>query len=137
MDTIPEELLAEIFSWCDLGPFPNRDPFRPATIPILNVCRSWRRIALSTPPLWTSIKIFSSYFKISGFKSGLDRFLRLSKNSLLDLYLCFQQTESVVVEPLSPQILKELGQIWKTDNKIFARDREVLQLMNAMGSRAN
>ncbi len=82
MDTIPEELLAEIFTWCQLGPFPEHNPFRPETIPLLNVCRVWRRIALSTPSLWCSIDILP-------FRpiDKLPQYLSLSKGTLLDVRL--------------------------------------------------
>ncbi len=125
MDTIPEELLAEIFSWCDVGPFPDRDPFRPETIPILNVCRSWRRIAQSKPSLWYSIKITRGLKP--DFEPDLARFLKLSKNSLLDLDLCVHSSS-----PLFPQILEELGRMRKIDIQTFGRDADVLRLMNAM-----
>ncbi len=135
MDTIPEELLAEIFSWCDtygeIGPFPARSPFRPETIPILNVCRSWRRVALSTPSLWHLIKILSSHLSNSEFRSHFDRFLRLSKNGLLDLDLCIQPVNIDGNSSLS-QIQEELGRIRKISIQPFGRDVDVLQLMNTM-----
>jgi hypothetical protein len=61
MDRTPDELFGLIFEWCPTGPFPKLDPItKPEDIPILSVCRKWKRIALSTPRLWRSIRLTSA-----------------------------------------------------------------------------
>ncbi len=69
-------------------------------------------------------------------KSDLDRFLRLSKNTLLDLNLHFRGTLSGVdgnpSSSLSPRLLEELGRIRRIVIHVSGQDVKVLQLMNAM-----
>jgi hypothetical protein len=77
MDRTPEEIIGLIFECCPTGPFPQLDPItKPEEIAILNVCRKWKRIALSTPRLWCRIRLrqkpyptadaLSSYLALSG-----------------------------------------------------------------------
>ncbi|KAJ2918341.1 hypothetical protein MD484_g2120, partial [Candolleomyces efflorescens] len=59
------ELLSEIFSWCPRGgPVQHNivktpDSFDPLHGPLLlaQICHSWRAVALTTPNLWTTIRI--------------------------------------------------------------------------------
>ncbi|RXW20438.1 hypothetical protein EST38_g5427 [Candolleomyces aberdarensis] len=59
------ELLSEIFSWCPKGApthhtnFKIPDSFDPLHGPLLlsQICRSWRSAAITTPKLWTTIRL--------------------------------------------------------------------------------
>jgi hypothetical protein len=53
---LPSEIISQIFIWTVRSFRPFMAPFIPAAAPVFlsHVCRSWRRIALSTPSLWTS-----------------------------------------------------------------------------------
>ncbi|KAJ7034122.1 hypothetical protein C8F04DRAFT_1395588 [Mycena alexandri] len=60
--SLPPEVTSEIFIWClpgssedHLGPTLKR-PLR-APILLLHICRIWRFIAISTPPLWTNLHL--------------------------------------------------------------------------------
>ncbi len=59
MNSIPAEILVEIFENCSIGLLCNwRDPCGPrSNISVLKVCRLWREIALSSPSLWDTISI--------------------------------------------------------------------------------
>ncbi|KAJ7486729.1 hypothetical protein FB451DRAFT_1026233, partial [Mycena latifolia] len=50
--TLPPEITSEIFAKC--VEFEDKDFASPASAPslLLQVCRSWRLIALATPSLW-------------------------------------------------------------------------------------
>ena len=51
-----------------------------AAVNLSHVCRSWRRLALGTPRLWTRVELWGRWEKIVAF-------LERSKASLIDIYL--------------------------------------------------
>ncbi|KAJ3526828.1 hypothetical protein NMY22_g10015 [Coprinellus aureogranulatus] len=56
--TLPDEILAEIFSLGDLTITMDADSVQKARVMIaMQVCRRWRSIAVSTPALWSSLVI--------------------------------------------------------------------------------
>ncbi|KAJ7474824.1 hypothetical protein FB451DRAFT_1464943 [Mycena latifolia] len=57
--TLPPEITSEIFLWCSE---PTRGVMYPSVAPllILQVCRAWRAIAVSTPALWDTIRTTES-----------------------------------------------------------------------------
>jgi hypothetical protein len=57
INALPVEILAHVFTFCTDRPRNKSFPLNssPAWLPITRVCRHWRTVALSHPPLWTSI----------------------------------------------------------------------------------
>ncbi|KAH9023100.1 hypothetical protein EDB85DRAFT_2293015 [Lactarius pseudohatsudake] len=57
LNALPVELLAHIFTFCtEVSDDPRLPKLRyPALLHITHVCRHWHTIALSHPPLWTSV----------------------------------------------------------------------------------
>ncbi|KAF9056833.1 hypothetical protein BDP27DRAFT_1147147, partial [Rhodocollybia butyracea] len=56
---IPSETLGEIFMHClptDIYPFAIRD-LKEAPLLMTTICRHWRRVAIDTPGLWSSLHI--------------------------------------------------------------------------------
>ncbi|KAF9058944.1 hypothetical protein BDP27DRAFT_1239758, partial [Rhodocollybia butyracea] len=56
---IPSETLGEIFMHClpsDTLPFAVRD-LKQAPLLITTICRHWRRVAIDTPELWSSLHV--------------------------------------------------------------------------------
>ncbi|KAJ6539725.1 hypothetical protein B0H19DRAFT_370935 [Mycena capillaripes] len=78
---LPLELSSEIFLQClPLQPKPSA---RTAPMQLLNVCNSWLAIALSTPALWATIHLYSSWTAIQILK----RWLRRAGNYPLSIHL--------------------------------------------------
>ncbi|KAJ7159854.1 hypothetical protein C8R43DRAFT_847044, partial [Mycena crocata] len=71
--TVPPEIMEEIFVFCLLDY--RGDPIIPdpsvAPLVLLNVCRHWRNIALSTPRLWCSLRV---NLRSENFEKGLPLF---------------------------------------------------------------
>ncbi len=131
MDTIPEELLAEIFGWCELDPFPKCSPFRPETIPLLNVCHAWTRIALSTPSLWTSVAI---RFNFRGLiddeeQHEVPHFLALSKRMPLDVQLEEVSRKSATC---LGHLIPEMNRMRSIVLKFLMPRIDIARLVNAM-----
>ncbi|KII84540.1 hypothetical protein PLICRDRAFT_352124 [Plicaturopsis crispa FD-325 SS-3] len=59
---LPVEILAEIFSLCSPGDFDRYHSPHPHSAPLVFclVCRFWREAAVSTPALWSHIRVASS-----------------------------------------------------------------------------
>ncbi len=131
MDTMPEELLTEIFTWCETRPYPEYDPFYPRTIPILNVCRSWRRIALSTPSLWCSLDIQYDLEYLIDEPLDLPHFLKLSKRMPLDVSLEYNRGRSMYPDwdPLD-YLLSEMYRMRSIVAKYPVSISSILRLMN-------
>lgn len=62
VEMLPLEMLSEIFCHCldhsetYMSPHRNRAPLL-----LTRVCRSWRRCAITTPALWTSLRLYSPF----------------------------------------------------------------------------
>lgn len=87
LDCLPTELLSDIFEWC----LPDDANRRDAPLHLLApwtltwVCRQWRIVCLSTPKLWTRIKLGHYGSEPAGDEQILD--LWLSRSSILPLYI--------------------------------------------------
>ncbi|KAN0140548.1 hypothetical protein V8E53_001757 [Lactarius tabidus] len=82
INALPVEILAHVFAFCTDQPnksFPLHQS--PAWLPITHVCRHWRIVALSHPPLWTSItpELSLRWVKI---------FMERSRTMLMDFDIC-------------------------------------------------
>ncbi|KAJ7068769.1 hypothetical protein C8F01DRAFT_963465, partial [Mycena amicta] len=59
--TLPPEILSEIFLHCLLEPdqpVPKLNPERPrAPLLLLQICRTWRNVAIGTPRLWQRLSV--------------------------------------------------------------------------------
>jgi hypothetical protein len=86
---LPEELIAEIFSYCvmetiDLGALELVD----SPWIIAQICSSWRTVALSSPNLWNDIAIQFPYHRRGKFvhlRNLLEIFLSRAGNSSISL----------------------------------------------------
>ncbi|KAF7366750.1 F-box domain-containing protein [Mycena sanguinolenta] len=67
---LPFELSSEIFLQC-LPPSPSPNKPYEAPMLLMNVCRAWTQVALSTPLLWTSIDLRCQ--RVDGLQFWLDR----------------------------------------------------------------
>ncbi|KAJ7174044.1 hypothetical protein C8R43DRAFT_976983 [Mycena crocata] len=83
MTRLPLELSSDIFLRCIADfPVPSADA---APLVFLNVCRAWRDIALSTPALWTAIRV--QFPRHPDFRELLDLWFSRARFSSLSLSL--------------------------------------------------
>ncbi|KAI4521781.1 hypothetical protein K525DRAFT_200365 [Schizophyllum commune Loenen D] len=81
---LPSELLSEIFllalpdSWDDAAAGLRR-------LNVAHVCLSWRRIALSTSRIWTTLRFFSGYNDLAKHAAAVTAEMRKAGNVPLDL----------------------------------------------------
>ncbi|KAF8901857.1 hypothetical protein CPB84DRAFT_1679295, partial [Gymnopilus junonius] len=84
--SLPPELLSDIFLQCQFGGTLDEEPyipnsFHPLQGPLLltHVCRRWRMVALSTPGLWTTLKV--------QFKKAQNPELKFTQLTLISTWL--------------------------------------------------
>ncbi|TDL21651.1 hypothetical protein BD410DRAFT_804034 [Rickenella mellea] len=118
INTLPVELLAEIFLWCHpIGIFPRPSRDR-APILLERVCRVWRLVSLNTPQLWTHILIEDmkwSWDPPTTWNSRLfDEWLRRSGNCPLSFTI-----KDHNIEYHAPFTLKLQAEAhrWKSDSR--------------------
>lgn len=102
---LPEEILLEIFLWLCVPYDPyNYDPTLPLhSTPVASVCSFWRRVAISSPVLWSTI-ICSCYIPADAEKclKRLQSMLLRSGEAPLCLYLTiWASIDASVVEEIS------------------------------------
>ncbi|KAJ7643560.1 hypothetical protein FB45DRAFT_278014 [Roridomyces roridus] len=87
MGRLPLEIATDIFKQC-LPSTPTFDNYKATPAVLTEICRAWRKLAISTPTLWTSIsdagvppEKFSSFFRTWGLRTkGLPLSVRLHKS---------------------------------------------------------
>ncbi|KDQ51886.1 hypothetical protein JAAARDRAFT_495695 [Jaapia argillacea MUCL 33604] len=84
---LPPELLSAVFLQCNRT-YPNPDP-REAPLLLTHVCCHWRRVAVSTPMLWSALHVHphKDQDKLHSYKSLLELFLTRSDTTPLYLRL--------------------------------------------------
>ncbi|KAJ7649923.1 hypothetical protein FB45DRAFT_730999, partial [Roridomyces roridus] len=87
---LPVEIASEIFLECIPPPSPSdnargypRPQAHHAPLMLLNICRSWTEIALSTPALWASVDIVLP--RTPGFQELLEMWFRRAGNRPLQI----------------------------------------------------
>lgn len=85
MDSLPVEMLVEIFNLC----LPQTDFIIPnlteAPLLLCNVCQSWRQIALSRPSLWSSLALNFNHRSVPRLADLYRRWLARAAGSMLFL----------------------------------------------------
>ena len=129
--TLAPELLAEIFlhtlpsDTLDLYPVP--DGFNPWKIPLLvsHISRKWRNVALGTPRLWSTLRIFFK-FRFAGYDTLSDSYVALislwaSRSGTCDLGVCLDYHDaSLQFSSLALRPLTDLSHRWRKMVLIFS-----------------
>ncbi|KAJ7490714.1 hypothetical protein FB451DRAFT_1552340 [Mycena latifolia] len=87
MAKLPLEILSDILMRClSNEPLPSPDPNTPPML-FMSVCRSWNKIAISTPSLWAGIRIESPLARAYGFDKLLELWLSRARSRPLSVSL--------------------------------------------------
>ncbi|PBK80025.1 hypothetical protein ARMGADRAFT_950135, partial [Armillaria gallica] len=56
---LPSEMLIAIFTWCRAFNGPRDSLLDPHAVPwtLTHICRKWREVAITTPEIWSSIRL--------------------------------------------------------------------------------
>ncbi|KAJ7762051.1 hypothetical protein DFH07DRAFT_815083 [Mycena maculata] len=102
MARLPLEISTEIFIQC-LPPFPERGSSHIPML-LLNVCNAWTEIALSTPALWSAIRV--QFPRPEGFENVLEKWLQHARSRPLSISLhgSFDDAVAAVVRRHSQQL---------------------------------
>ncbi|KAL0568372.1 hypothetical protein V5O48_013618 [Marasmius crinis-equi] len=97
---LPPEILMNIFLFCCETNDLDTPTCVPAALQVVKVCGHWRNVGLSTPSLWSSIRIVLEPWvgKAGSLVDLTEIFMERSKNSPLDLQVEFYSTTEI--EPL-------------------------------------
>ncbi|KII89274.1 hypothetical protein PLICRDRAFT_53737 [Plicaturopsis crispa FD-325 SS-3] len=78
VDRIPNEILGEIFTFCLPDTYVTPSP-QSAPLLLLQICRVWRAVSLSTPALWSSISVNATPRYMSDeYCDGIEAWLKRS-----------------------------------------------------------
>ncbi|KAF5337604.1 hypothetical protein D9758_014919 [Tetrapyrgos nigripes] len=94
---IPNEILARIFEFCDVGLIPADRRYRDPAI--LSVSTRWRTVALTNPSIWNCITLEVFQMAYRQNLPALERILERSKSTLLSVTIFLKQDGSGIVGP--------------------------------------
>ncbi|KAL5485868.1 hypothetical protein ACEPAI_6911 [Sanghuangporus weigelae] len=94
INTLPDELLREIFKYC----LPEHPNFRSEFAPLLltHVCRRWRAVGSETPELWTTLHLNNPALRRKNVLPLLDLWLQRSGSWPLDIDVDISILDGVV-----------------------------------------
>ncbi|KAJ7590199.1 hypothetical protein C8J56DRAFT_1163821 [Mycena floridula] len=95
---VPAEILTEIFLYCvDLDDGYNVLDIEAVPWSLSHACQAWRSVAISTPELWTSMRIIShSENNLPGRISMFEEALLRCRNRLIDMFITDGRDEAPV-----------------------------------------